>query len=266
MKKINSIGFIGVGDLAEYTIKGLRAGGFDGIVYLCPRNRTMSQHLAATYDCEVLDSNQAVADASECLIISTRPTHCIDALQALSFQPGQLLVSVVAGMQMAALRATVPDSVEIVRTMPVNSAQAGASPTLVYPAHAAVEALFNHCGDSISVDSEAAFDQGSVLACVYTWYFSLFEQLIQSTSSNNALSPEKARQLVLGMAKGAASLALQKTESPGEIAGAIATDGTFSRLGLEILEQQKAFEPWDEACKLLMQRMSYTTTPNANTS
>ncbi|MGB0847297.1 MAG: NAD(P)-binding domain-containing protein [Thiolinea sp.] len=260
MNSIGSIGFIGVGDLAEYTIQGLRGGGFAGTIYLCPRNRKMSAHLAATFDCEVLESNQAVADASECLIISTRPTHCLDALKVLSFQPGQLLVSVVAGMQMETLREVVPEDVEIVRTMPVNSAKAGASPTLVYPAHAAVEALFDYCGDSISVDTEGAFDQGSVLACVYTWYFSLFEQLIQSTS-NELLPADKARQLVLGMAKGAASLALQKTETPGEIAEAIATEGTFSKLGLDILKEQDAFKPWDEACELLIQRMSYTANP-----
>ena len=259
MERINSIGFIGVGDLAEYTIKGLRSGGFNSTIYLCPRNRAMSQHLAATYDCEVLDSNQAVADASECLIISTRPTHCIDALNALSFQAGQLLVSVVAGMQMETLREAVPENVDIVRAMPVSSAQAVASPTLIYPAHAKVEALFDHCGNSINVDTEAAFDQGSVLACVYTWYFSLFEQVIQSSSSNGALPPDKAHKLVLGMAQGAASLALQKSESPGEIAEAIASEGTFSKLGLDILKQQGAFEPWDEACQLLMQRMSFTT-------
>ena len=258
METITSVGFIGVGDLAEYTIKGLRTGGFEGAVYLCPRNREMSAHLASTYDCEVLESNQAVADASECLIISTRPTHCLDALRALSFEPGQLLVSVVAGMQLTALYGVVPDNVNIVRTMPVSSAQVGASPTLVHPAHPAVEALFNYCGNSISVETEAAFDQGSVLACVYTWYFALFEQLMQSTSANGVLPPDKAQQLVLGMARGAAGMALHKTESPGEIADAIASEGTFSKLGLELLQQQSAFEPWDEACKLLIQRLSYT--------
>ena len=70
---MNSLGFIGVGDLAEYTIKGLRLGGFNEKIYLSPRNVEMSAHLAASYDCEVLESNQVVADKSNCLVISTRP-------------------------------------------------------------------------------------------------------------------------------------------------------------------------------------------------
>ena len=251
---MNSLGFIGVGDLAEYTIKGLRLGGFNEKIYLSPRNAEMSAQLAASYDCEVLASNQAVADKSDCLVISTRPAHCLDALAALTFQPKQLLVSVVAGVPIADLSGAVPTDVEIVRAMPVNSAQAGASPTLIYPDHKQVSDLFNYCGDRIAVDDEAAFDQGSVLACVYTWYFSLFEQLIQSTTSE-ALPADKAKALVLGMAKGAASLALQKPETCGEIAESIATEGTFSKLGLDTLKEREAFAPWDEACKLLTTRL-----------
>lgn len=251
---MNSLGFIGVGDLAEYTIAGLRFGGFNETIYLSPRNDKMSAHLAETYNGQVLESNQAVADRSDCLVISTRPAHCLAALEELKFKPKQLLVSVVAGMPVAELRNVVPDDVEIIRAMPVNSAQASASPTLIYPDHKQVSELFDHCGDSIAVDSEAAFDQGSVLACVYTWYFSLFDQLIQSTTSE-ALPADKAKALVLGMAKGAASLALQKPETPGEIAESIASEGTFSKLGLDVLKQREAFAPWDEACELLMSRM-----------
>lgn len=124
---MNSLGFIGVGDLAEYTITGLRLGGFKGSIFLSPRNAAMSAHLAEQHGCQVLPSNQAAADNSDCLFISTRPTHCLDALAELTFKPKQLLVSVVAGMPMAELRSAVSADVEIVRAMPVNSAQAGAS-------------------------------------------------------------------------------------------------------------------------------------------
>lgn len=251
---IRSLGFIGVGALAEYTLMGLRRGGFIGPVYLSPRNREMATKLATQCDAQVLDSNQAVADASDCLVISTRPAHCLAALQALSLAPGQLLVSVVAGMPLTALQAAVPADVTLVRAMPISAAQVGASPTLIYPAHTAVETLFQHCGDSISVATESAFEQGTVLACVHTWYFALFEQLIQSTSQQH-LPADKAKALVLGMANGAASLAQHKTASPGEIAEAIASEGTFSKQGLDLLKQQQAFAPWDQACQLLIAAM-----------
>jgi pyrroline-5-carboxylate reductase len=250
-----SIGFIGVGDLAEYTIKGLRQGGFKGQISLSPRNRERSALLAEELDCEVQISNQTVVDRCDYLIISTRPESCVQALAELQLKPDQILISVVAGVAIDILRGAIGPANKIVRAMPVNCAEAVASPTIIYPYHARVAELFDYCGQAIVVPDEAAFDQGAVLACVYTWYFELFEQLIQSTAGKE-LPTEIASQLVLGMAKGAASLALlNKSQTPGEIASYIATEGTYSKLGLDHLNNNNAFEPWQQACQLLIDKL-----------
>ena len=100
------------------------------------------------------------------------------------------------------------------------------------------------------------FEQGSVLACAYSWFFALYEELIQATKGP-LLPPELAAKLVMGMASGAAALALAKSDqSPGEIASSIATEGTFSKMGLDLLEQERAFEPWQEACVLLKRQLA----------
>jgi len=249
---MNSIGFIGVGDLAEYTIKGIRHGGYKGRICLSPRNREKSNMLAANYDCEVQGSNQAVLEQCDCLLIATRPENCLEALSELKFKPDQLLVSVIAGVDIGSLRKVVGSEISLIRAIPVNSAEVVSSPTIIYPHNDQVAGLFNFCGQAITLPDESAFDQGSVLACVYTWYFELFEQLIQSTAGER-LSRELASELVLGMAKGAASLALQdKTRTPGEIGKYIATEGTYSRQGLDLLNNQNAFKPWHDACQLLI--------------
>lgn len=253
---MKTIGFIGVGELALYTIRGVRGGGYTGPILLSPRNRDKAALLAAQYDCEVQASNQAVVDNSDCVIIATRPADCIDTLAALSFNPGQLLLSVVAGIDIATLRGAVPDGLEIARAMPVSSAEAGASPTLVYPDNAFVRGFFGHCGNAIPVEDENCFTQGSVLACVYCWFFSLFETLINATAGPDLPKPLSA-ELVMGMARGAAELALAKTgSSPGEIAAGIASGGTYSKLGLDLLQQRNALDPWREACELLQQRLA----------
>ena len=252
---MNSIGFIGVGALAEYTIKGLRRGGYRGHICLSPRNRESANLLAEKFDCEVQSSNQAVVERSDYLVISTRPEHCLEALAELQFRPDQLLISVVAGIDIDTLRGVVGSDIEIVRAMPVSSAEAGASPTVIYPHSEAVTGLFNTCGQAITLPHESAFELGTVLACVYTWYFELFEQLIQATAGKQ-LSTELASELVLGMAKGAASLALaDKSRTPREIATDIATEGTYSKLGLDLLKDRAAFKPWNDACQLLIEKL-----------
>ena len=147
-----------------------------------------------------------------------------------------------------------------------SSAEAGASPTLIFPDNTFVREFFNYCGNTIPVDNEDYFTQGSVLACVYCWFFSLFEALIQATRGPELPTPLSA-ELVMGMARGAAELALSKADStPGEIATSIATDGTYSKLGLELLQQQSAFIPWQDACKLLQQRLASDDSDEQNDS
>ena len=253
---MQTIGFIGVGALALYTIKGVRSGGYQGPILLSPRNREIAEHLAINYDCEVQPDNQSVVANSDYIVIATRPADCLETLGSLEFNSNQTLISVVAGIEIEQLRSAVPVELEIVRAMPVSSAEAKASPTLIYPENTFVSEFFNCCGTAVVTDKEAYFNQGSVLACVYCWFFSLFQELIQATQGPE-LPAELSAELVMGMAKGAAELALASKETPpAEIASGIATEGTFSKLGLDLLEQQAAFEPWREACKLLQKQLA----------
>ncbi len=253
---MKTIGFIGVGKLALYTIRGVRGGGYQGPILLSPRNHEKAEYLAAHHHCEVQQDNQSVVANSDYIVIATRPAHCLDTLASLEFKAGQVLISVVAGIDVEQLRSLVPTHLEIVRAMPVSSAEASASPTLIYPDHEFVRELFDYCGNSIAVDNEAYFTQGSILACVYCWFFSLYEELIQSTQGP-ALPAGLSAELVMGMARGAAELALaNKDMSPGEIARGIATEGTFSKLGLDLLEENAAFKPWREACELLQKQLA----------
>jgi len=248
-------GFIGVGELALYTIRGVRQGGYDAPILLSPRNHEKARLLADQYACEVQADNQAVVDNCDCVVIATRPADCLHTLAELSFKPGQLLVSVVAGVDIASLREALPQGLEIARAMPVSIAEVGASPTLVYPDNAMVREFFDYCGNALPVDDERYFTEGSVLACVYCWFFSLFETLIQATEGAQLPRPLSA-ELVMGMARGAAELALARADlPPGEIAESIATDGTYSRLGLDLLRDTGAFGPWQQACELLQQKL-----------
>ena len=250
------IGFIGVGELALYTIRGFRRGGYKGEILLSPRNREKAEYLAQNYDCQVQADNQSVVSNCDYVFIATRPADCIETLSVLDFKTAQVLISVVAGVEIESLRSVVDQQIEIVRAMPVSSAEAGSSPTLIFPTNEFVESLFDNCGQSIGVDNESVFEQGSVLACVYSWFFALYEELIQATKGPS-LPPELAAKLVMGMASGAAELALARPgQSPGKIASSIATEGTFSKMGLDLLQQEQAFEPWQQACELLKRQLA----------
>ena len=118
------IGFIGTGELALYTIRGLRRKDYKSPILLSPRNREIASLLQRDYGCEVMPDNQAVVDHCDYPVIATRPPDCLDALSELQCRPGQVLISVVAGVTLEQLRGVVPADLEIVRVMPVSSAEA----------------------------------------------------------------------------------------------------------------------------------------------
>ena len=80
---MKTIGFIGVGELALYTIKGVRRGGYQGPILLSPRNHEKAEYLAAHHHCEVQQDNQSVVANSDYIVIATRPAHCLETLDSL---------------------------------------------------------------------------------------------------------------------------------------------------------------------------------------
>ena len=243
---VGSIGFMGVGHLADYTSRGRRRGGYAGKLYLSPRNAERAETLRRDCAGEILDSNQAVADAADILFLSVRPAFAEEVLREITLAPGQILVSACYGIPISQLQVLQPDA-QIYRAMPVTSAAVAESPTLICPRHEQIEALFDRAGLSVGVDSEEEFEAGAVLATVYGWFFALFDELRKETEAAG-VSPEAARKLVAGMARGAATVALDDLDKPlEETTWEIATEGTFTRLGLEHLLAADAFTPWREA-------------------
>lgn len=241
-----TIGFLGVGHLADYTLRGLRRGGFEGEVLLSPRNRERAEILARDCGGRICADNREVAEGCDLAILSVRPAFAKEVLSGVTLRETQILVSVVAGLPVAELEPLAAPA-KVVRAMPVTSAEAAASPTLITPPNGRVEALFGHCGQAIPVMEDSEFEAAAANACVYGWYFALFDCLREETEKAG-VSPEVARPLVLGMARGAAEVALLRTEEPLDVtAKTIASEGSFTRLGLDHLEERQAFVSWREA-------------------
>jgi len=244
---MSRVGIIGVGHLADYTVRGLRHGGWTHPIFLSPRGKEVGARLARDCDCDVLESNQAVVDACDVVILAPRPPQAIEALVGVTLRDDQVLLSVVAGIPIMDLRGAVGDTIPVVRALPVTAAEVGQSPNAFYPPNDAVENVLNHCGRAIPLNSEADFDAAGVMSCVYGWFFVLYDQLIER-SMEAGLDEETARKVVLGMAQGAAAIAdAQGDQSVDVIARKIATDGSYTKRGLDHLEAVDAFKPWREA-------------------
>ena len=242
-----TLGILGVGHLASYVVAGLRNARDDRKIILSPRNQQRQQMLVKSYGCEGANSNQEVVDTADILLLCVRPQQLENLLESVKFSPGQLVVSCIAGVPLAQLQRQLRDQT-VVRTMPLACAEVGQGAVPVYPSNAQATELLRRLGTLVELNSEAEFELATVAACMNGWMFSYFDHLTH-WYQNQGLEPAKARELVLASVNGAVALAIARPERGlGAISDSIATDGTYTKLGLDLLQQRGAFEPWSEAC------------------
>ena len=161
-----TIGFIGVGHLVEFMIRGLRRGGFNGEILVTPRSLKTAEMLVEQCDCTIKTSAEILQQCAY-IGLAVRPSQVEETLKALTFEAHHVIISYVAGMSLTQMQNYTDGTMQLVRAMPISAASVCASPTMIFPAHAEVEKLLNHCGKTVVLKQESDFTAGSVVACVY---------------------------------------------------------------------------------------------------
>jgi pyrroline-5-carboxylate reductase len=112
-------GVLGVGTIAEAIVTGLCGGEATAPdIVVSPRGRARSAALAARFrSVWVAPDNQAVIDASDTVLICVRPPQAAEVLRPLRWRRGQSVVSVVAGLPVAALAGCVGPVTDIARAI-----------------------------------------------------------------------------------------------------------------------------------------------------
>lgn len=251
---IDRVGIIGVGHLAGYLVEGLRGASPELEIVLSPRNAERSAKLAAQFGATVADDNQGVADMADTLILSTRPGDAVGACEGVAFRPAHTIVSVAAGLELAALKpATAPATV--VRAMPISCAAIRRSPTLLYPDHPQARALFSLLGQVHALPDEARFNPASVIAAFYGWMYALLDETVAWTV-RAGVPPGTARSLVLETTRGAVDMALaQPDRELADMLKTLATPGGITEHGLAVLRRQQGLAAWTAALEAVLGRL-----------
>jgi pyrroline-5-carboxylate reductase len=246
------IGVIGTGDFSAYLIAALRKGGYTGRILLSPHNLTKAQDLAVRYDCAVAADLAELIRKADWILLAVRPEQLASALSALTLRPGQTLISAVAGVTAAHLRAALGEEIQVVRIMPssyIEAIDGGLVP--MFPANSEVEAVLAAAGKVLVLDSEDQMDLAMIGACLAGWMYGFIAEL-ENWLIAHGLGPEQARILVAGnIAAAAAHATTRQGVSLVAISDAIATPSTFTRTGLDHLARTRAVAPWLEALEMI---------------
>ncbi|MER8401090.1 NAD(P)-binding domain-containing protein [Mesorhizobium sp. M1348] len=252
-----TIGFIGTGDFSAYLIAALRRGGFGGRILLSPYSRVKAERLATTHDCTVAADDASMLAEADWILLAVRPEQLANALPNLAMRPEQVLISAVAGATIAELQAAIGKDISVVRIMPssyIDTIDRGLVP--IYPASDDVAVVLGTAGRIVTFETEDQFELAMVGACLAGWIYS-FIATLESWFLERGLTSAQARLVVAGNIAGATGYALARAEVPLDIVSdGIATEGTFTKLGLDHLAARQAPLPWLEALDIVFRRLN----------
>lgn len=251
---IDRVGIVGVGHLAGYLVEGLRRASRDVEIVLSPRNLERSAALADRFGATVAADNQAVADAADLILLTTRPGDAVSAARDIRWRSGQTVVSAAAPLPLEALRPTVAPAT-VVRAMPISCAALNRSPTLLHPDNAPARALFALLGSVHVLPDESCFTAATTIAAFYGWVYALFDETVAWTVEAG-VPPQTARGLVLETVRGAVDMALaQPQRALDEMLDTLATPGGITEQGLAILRERQGLTAWTEALEAVSARL-----------
>ena len=240
-----SIAFIGAGNMATSLIRGLLASGRQA-GSLCASDPSPAQRDAladtgvALYD----DNNTAVANA-DVVVLAVKPQLAKQVLVDLSaLTQTQLLVSIAAGIPIAALQKWTSPRQPVVRVMPNTPALLGAGMSGLYaPDNVSpdqrdtAEAITAAVGDAVWVNTEAGIDAvTAVSGSGPAYFFYLMEQMIRA-GEQLGLDSQTATTLTLQTARGAAMMALEGSDSPARLRHNVTSPGGTTEAALNSLDR-----------------------------
>ncbi len=234
---MQTIGFIGSGNMAEALIKGILAAKV-----LHPRDILISDvrperlaELSARYNIAIAHDNADLVSRCGAVVFAVKPQVMPDVLQQLAdkFSPSKLAISIAAGIRTARIAAHLGD-IPIIRVMPNTPALVGQGVSVLYATPAArthiesVMRLFAAVGFVATIDDESLMDAvTAVSGSGPAYFFMLMEEMIKAAVAVG-LPPRMAHDLVLNTAKGAAILACEADKS-GETAAELRRKVTSPR-------------------------------------
>lgn len=151
--------------------------GLGGGVVVSPRGAEMAADLARRFpDVTVADSNQAVVDQCDMVVLAIRPQVAEEVVRALRFRAGQKVLSLVAATPVEVIRGWVGVDLPVIRAIPLPFVADRRCVTPIIPPDAEVAALFDRLGQAVECQNQAEFDLMAVGSALMGSYFGILEQ------------------------------------------------------------------------------------------
>lgn len=251
------IAFVGGGNMAYALATRLAQGAFEVVVAepVAEQRARFGASVATTPD-----NTEAVQGAST-IVLAVKPQVLEAVVREIAPRVGgsQLVVSIAAGVPIAAIESWLGAGRPVVRCMPNTPALVGAGITgLIANATATAgqrgeaETILRAAGEVVWFDSDADLDAVTALSgSGPAYFFAVIEALIDA-GRRIGLDAETAKRLVVATARGAARMT--DDDDPAELRVRVTSPGGTTERALSILAEHSVQEAFEEAVRGAFER------------
>ncbi len=238
----DSILILGCGNMGGAMLAGWLAAGLD------PAGFTVVDPFLTAAPVGVRLLRTVPAEQFCVVLLGVKPQTLDEAGAALApaITTQTVLLSILAGVELASIAARLPGARAMVRVMPNLAAAIGKSPIGLYAAgldlagRTQVEHLLAPLGHLEWLEHESQLDAVTALAGSGPAFVYRFVEALAAGGAQLGLDPAQAQRLALAMVEGAAALAASSAEAPAELARRVTSPGGTTAAGLAVLDDEAA--------------------------
>ncbi|MDE2295058.1 MAG: pyrroline-5-carboxylate reductase [Gammaproteobacteria bacterium] len=241
------LAFIGGGNMAAALIGGLlRRGLRPAQVVVAEPGEERRRWLRTQLGVDAFADNALAAARADVVVLAVKPQSMREVSLALAPQLADstaLVISVAAGIPLAALERWFGTQRGLVRTMPNRPALSGYGATALVapertgrPQRELAESIMSAVGMTVWLDTESQMDVVTALSGSGPAYFFLFMEALECAARDLGLAGEIAHRLTLATALGAARLADESSEPLAALRAQVTSKGGTTEAALAVFE------------------------------
>ncbi|MCK5835991.1 MAG: pyrroline-5-carboxylate reductase [Desulfobacula sp.] len=248
MLQEKKIGFIGGGNMGEALISGLvlSKAAKPGNIICSDISREALEEIQKKYKISITTNNVEVAEKAEIIVYATKPQILGSVLNetAPALDKSKLIISIAAGVPLAAIAAGLGKELRLIRSMPNICAFVKESATAIAAGEFVEEgdvdlarAIFDSVGETVFIQENILMDAFTGLSGSGPAYIFTIVDAMADGGVKMGLSRKDSLFLSTQTVLGAARMLLESKEHPGQLKDRVASPGGTAIAGIHTLEQ-----------------------------
>jgi pyrroline-5-carboxylate reductase len=257
-----SIVFLGGGNMANALIGGLIARGLPSSDIAVVEISPAARERMALHGVRISAAPDAASAKADTLVLAVKPQDARAALASVAASVhGKLVISIAAGLRLAALSRWLGGHRQLVRCMPNTPALVGAGvaglyalPEVTAPERERAQRILGAVGEVVWLKDERLLDTVTAVSGSGPAYvFWLIEQLARF-AEHAGIGRRDALKLATHAVLGSAKLAAQSGEPPAELRARVTSKGGTTEAALGVFEQEKLAQRFSRALEAASKR------------